>query len=369
MKNIKLLSPWYGKEEIEAATRVLNSQVTSMGLETYEFEKELKNFWGRNDIYVLTTNSCTAAIQLALQASGIGRGDEVLVPTLTFVATFQAVLATGAIPIPCDIQYDCFLDVEDAKNRITNKTKAIIPVTYAGIDQRILEVYEFAKKTSLVVIEDAAHSFGDKNIIQRAGILCFSFDAIKNISCTDGGAIVCSDSNLAARIKDIRLLGVLGDTDKRINGQRSWDFDVVEQGWRFHMNNLCAAIGRAQLAKFDQIASRRCKYAKMYYDAFNEIKFINLLPINFNTAVPHIFPIIVKDGLRNKFQHFLLNRGINCGIQYKPNHLLSLFKKKYNLPIAEKIYTELLSIPLHPLLTEEDVLYIIENIYDFIKTI
>ena len=365
---IKLSSPWYGSEECEAACRVLNSQVANMGKETQLFEQELKMFLGRQDAYIICVSSCTAALQLALQSVGIKQGDEVLVSTLTFVSTFQAIKALGAIPIPCDVSINTgFIDIEDIKRRITSKTRAIVPVLYGGIDDNIHEIYKIANEYNLSIVEDAAHSFGNKEIIKRNGILCFSFDAIKNLSCTDGGAIACSNIEIANRIKDLRLLGVLGDTKKRYLGQRSWDFDVIEQGWRYHMNNLCAAIGRAQLVKFDQISARRCKYAEMYLNGLNNINEMQLFPINIKTAVPHIFPVIIKNNKRNELQQYLLDNNIGSGVQYKPNHLLSYFNLGYNLPNAEWIYRHVLSIPLHPLLHTEDVEYIIETIRRFFK--
>ena len=362
---IKLSSPSYGELEIQAATRVLQSQVTSMGQETYLFEQELKQFFGRDDFEVLAVNSCTAALQLALQGVGVKSGDEVLVPTLTYVGTFQAVSALGAIPVPCDIDNECFIDVADAETRITSKTKAIIPVLYAGIDTNIDAVYEFAKKYNLNVIEDAAHSFGSKSIAMRNGIFCFSFDPIKNISCGSGGAIVSSDNDFINRVKDLRLLGVIGDTERRISGERSWDFDVTEQGWRYHMGNLCATIGRVQLSRIDFIRNTRCSIASRYIEELSDLKHVKLLSINYETAIPHIFPIIVNDYLRDDLKQYLLSKEIGCGVQYKPNHLLTYFNRGYFLPNAEKIYEQLLSIPLHPCLSNENVTKVIKTIKDW----
>lgn len=368
MKNIKLSSPWIGEEEIEAATRVLKSQVLNMGSETKEFEIELKKFWNRSDSNIACVNSCTAALQLAVQACGIKPGDEVLVPTYTFVSTFQAVKAAGAIPVPCDIDLDdAFISLDDAKKRLSKKTKAIIPVLFAGCDSKIERVYDFALENNLKIVEDAAHSFGDENIIKRNGILCFSFDAIKNLSCGDGGAIVTSDSQVFDIVKDARLLGVIGDTDARFNGKRTWDPEVQFQGWRYHMSNLNAAIGKAQLSKFSKISEKRKKFSGMYLDELSNIKDLKLFPINNKTAVPHIFPVIIQNGKRNELKQYLLENGIQSGVQYKPNHLLKFFNLGYALPNSEELYGKILSIPLHPMLSEDDVLFIIEKIKDFFK--
>lgn len=368
MRTIKLSSAYFGQEEINAVAKVLKSQVVNMGLETKLFEEELQLFFKRNESKVTCVQSCSAAIQLSVQALGISQGDEVLVPTFTFVSTFQAIKANGAIPVPCDIDLDDgFINLDDAKSRLNSKTKAIIPVLFAGCSSKIDKVYQFAEENNLKIIEDAAHSFGDENIAKRDGVLCFSFDPIKNISCGDGGCVLTSQNEITEKLKDMRLLGVIGDTEKRFNGLRSWDSDVKEQGWRLHMNNISAAIGRAQLKKFPQIRKLRQRNSKMLANSLIDIKNIQLLPINFKTAVPHIFPILVKNGKRDSLKNFLAEKGIETGIQYKPNHLLTYFNLGYDLPNAMKFYSEILSLPIHPLVSEEDIEYIIENIKLFFK--
>ena len=364
--NIKLSSAFFDQSEIDAVSRVLKSQVVNMGIETKLFEEELQTFFKRPDSKVTCVNSCTAAIQLSVQASGISSGDEVLVPTFTFVSTFQAIKANGATPIPCDIDLDDgFINLDDAKSRLTSKTKAILPVLFAGCSSKIEKVYQFAKENNLKIIEDAAHSFGDENIAKRDGILCFSFDPIKNISCGDGGCILTSQNEITEKLKDMRLLGVIGDTEKRFKGLRSWNSDVKEQGWRLHMNNISAAIGRAQLAKFSKIKELRQRNAAIYTNSLNDIRDTQLLPINFKTAVPHIFPILVQNGKRDLLKNFLAEKGIETGIQYKPNHLLTYFNLGYDLPNSMEFYSKILSLPIHPLISEEDIEYVVQNIQDF----
>ena len=368
MKKIKLSSAYFGEEEIEAVARVLRGQVVNMGEEVKLFEEELHKFFGREDSKVTCVHSCSAALQLSVQACDIGRGDEVLVPTLTFVSTFQAIKANGATPVPCDIdQDDGFIDLSDAESRITSKTIAIIPVLFAGCSSKIDTVYQFAKAHGLKVIEDAAHCFGDEEIAKRDGVLCFSFDPIKNISCGDGGCILTSQNQVTERLKDMRLLGVIGDTEKRFTGKRSWNADVKEQGWRLHMNNIAAAIGRAQLAKFPEIRRLRQRNACMYLENLNDIEEIQLFPINAKTAVPHIFPIIVRNNKREALKNYLADAGIETGIQYKPGHLLSYFNMGYSLPNAEKLYSEILSLPVHPWVSESDMEYIISKIREFFR--
>ena len=362
MKTIKLSSSWLGEGEIQNVKRVMMSQSINMGMETKRFEEALCDFFGGQK-HVSCTGSCTAALHLALQCNDIKKGDEVLVPTYTFIATFQAIKATGATPVPCDVDLDDgFLNIDDATARCNSKTKAILPVLFAGCSAKIDRVYEFAKSRSIKVIEDAAHCFGDENISKRDGTLCFSFDPIKNITCISGGAVLTSDQELAQRINDARLLGVMGDTEARYRGERSFDAQTEAQGWRYHMNDVEAAVGLAQLEKFEQIKNLRQKYANMYIKALGSLESIKLFPINTKTAVPHIFPIIIANKKRDALRKHLLQHGISTGIQYKPNHLLEYFQMGYDLPNSVWLFENIISLPLHPLLSDDDVEYIIDKI-------
>jgi dTDP-4-amino-4,6-dideoxygalactose transaminase len=365
---IKLSSASVGAAEKEAACRVLDSQVLNMGSEVHAFEKELKEFFGKDFLEVICVHSCTAALQISVWAKGVSPCDEVLVPSYTFISSFQAVSALGAIPIPTDVDTDDgFMNVDDMYRRITKKTKAIMPVLFAGCGgDKIQKIYDIAHERKIAVIEDAAHSFGDETIANRAGTLCFSFDPIKNITCSDGGCILTNDDELYEKAKDARLLGVIGDTEARFQGKRSWDCDTTHQGWRLHMNNICAAIGRAQLSRFNsELGKARKEYSNMYIEKLRDIDDIVLFPLNTRTAVPHIFPIIVKNNKRDALKSFLLEKGIETGIQYKPNHLLTKFNAGYSLPNAEWLYRNMLSIPLHPRLSLDDTSYVVEKISEF----
>ena len=362
--SMRLSSPHLGNEEKEAVCRVMDSQVINMGLETREFEKELYAFFGKDDANVICVNSGSAALHLALQVTGIEHGDEVLVPTFTYIATFQSVSATGATPIPIDIeQKNGFINLSDAKNRITKNTKVILPVLFAGCGVKELDdVYEFAEQYNLRVVVDAAHCFGDNRVIRDTGFTCFSFDSIKNITCADGGCIVTCEKEHAEKLKDLRLLGVIGDTDKRFAGTMSWDPDVTDQGWRYHMNNISAAIGRAQLKKFEKFKKIRCKYARMYQQSLPYCSF----PFD-EYVVPHKYPIVVNENKRDALRDFLAQNNIPTGVQYKPNHLFTKFNLGYALPNAEQLYKKILLLPLHTMLTEEDVSFVIEKVLEFYK--
>ena len=262
-KVIRLSKSCLNDAEKQAVMRVLDREFLGMGDEVRQFEEELSLFFGRTAVCVSTG---TAALHLALQASGVGPGDEVLVQSLTYVASFQAISATGAIPTACEVSPATLcIDLNDAKKKLTSKTKAIMPVHYAGGVGNLDEIYAFAKENNLKVIEDAAHAFGTTFKGNKVGsfgnISCFSFDGIKNLTSGEGGCIVTDDQEVLSKVMDSRLLGVEKDTEKRFSSQRSWSFNVVGQGWRYHMSNIMAAIGIEQLKNFDQVADKRIKLA------------------------------------------------------------------------------------------------------------
>lgn len=359
-----------GSLELEALARVIEAGYLGMSVEVQAFEKELADYIGDNR-EVVCVNTGTSALHLAVQACGVGIGDEVLIPSLTFVASFQAVSAVGARPVPCEIDpITGFLDVNDAEKRITPFTKAIMPVHYASNFEGIEKIYQLAAKHNLRVIEDAAHSFGGTYKNKRIGavgdVLCFSFDGIKNVTCGEGGAVVTGDPVIAEKVRDARLLGVEKDTEKRFSGQRSWDFDVTEQGWRYHMNDIMAALGRTQLKRFPEFALRRQKIAKYYQKFFSQYPEIRLLSINYDQVVPHIFPILIEKGSRDELRNILQENNIQNGTHYKPNHLLTKYKTTYSLPCAEDFYNKVITIPLHTLLTDEQVMKVCEVISKWI---
>ena len=371
IENIRLSRSNVGKEELLLIESVINNGYLGIGSFVKEFEKRIKSFL-QTDKEVICVNSGTAALHLALQALGINPGDEVLVPSVTYVATYQAISASGAIPISCDVlRKNMFLDLEDAKKRLTNKTRVIMPMHYGGSSEEVQNIYDFANDNGLRVIEDAAHSFGSsrgkKMIGSEGDIICFSFDGIKNITCGEGGAIVTGDKNVLEKVKDSRLLGVKKDTEQRYQGKRSWDFDVEEQGWRYHMSNINAAIGLAQIDS----CLEKFRYKKLISDEYirrlKDKDEIELLDIFSENTVNHIFPILVNSNLRDKLKEFLLNSNIETGIHYQPNHKLSFYKTEYQLPVSEELSSRIISLPFHSLLTLSELNYIVEKIICFFE--
>jgi dTDP-4-amino-4,6-dideoxygalactose transaminase len=371
-KEIRLSKSCLSDREKQAVMGVLDREFLGMGNEVQQFEKDLTSFFGRQALCVATG---TAALQLALQAAEIGMGDEVLVQSLTYVASFQAISATGAKPIACDIDPEVFsLDWKDAETRLTSKTKAIMPVHYSGGVGFLDEIYEFANKHGLRVIEDAAHAFGTKYHGKKVGgfgdISCFSFDGIKNITSGEGGCIVTDDEEVLRKVRNARLLGVEKDTEKRYAGERSWNFDVEFQGWRFHMSNIMAAIGIEQLKRFSKTAKIRQSLAIQYDKLLLGHSTIIPLKRDYISVVPHIYVVrILKPLDRKNIQMKLLEQGIQTGIHYQPNHKLSLYRNVSSQPLSftEQVHSELLTLPLHPELTFSDVEFICMNLKHFVN--
>jgi dTDP-4-amino-4,6-dideoxygalactose transaminase len=369
---VRLSRSTVGVEEQQALAEVIAEGYLGMGRFTQRFEQELTEYFGgAREVVCVSTG--TAALQLALQSVGVGAGDEVLVPGLTFVASYQAISATGAKPVACEVHRENgFLDAADAARRITPRTRAIMPVHYASIAPGLPAIYQLARERGLRVVEDAAHSFGCSVDGKRVGVdgdvVCFSFDGIKNITCGEGGAIVTSDARAAARARDARLLAVEKDTEKRYSGDRSWDFEVTDQGWRYHLSNLLAAIGSAQLKKLPQFAARRQALLQRYRADLGGVAGCAPLQPADPGLVPHIFVLRVFDGRREALLAALRGEGIECGLHYKPNHLLKRFRTDYSLPNVEALCGEVVSLPMHASLTDVEQARVVDVVRRFLKS-
>lgn len=359
-----------GASEAEAVRRVIEEDgYLGMGAETRRFEEELAAWLGVEPWQVITTNTGTAALTLAVDSLFAdsrlpergGALPKILVPSLTFVASFQAIVAAGCQPVACDVLPQTgTLDLRDAERRLDGDVVAIMPVHYASNPWHLDDVYDFARHKGLRVIEDAAHAFGCRHHGRKIGsfgdLVCFSFDGIKNITSGEGGCLVAFDRESAQRAADARLLAVEGDTRSRYAGTRTWTPDIKRLGWRFHLSNIMAAIGRVQLARLEpEFIPARRELAARYAAQLGDVPHLALLetdPADF--IVPHILPVRVLDGRKDAFKEALAARGIPTGVHYKPNHLHSFFAAP-SLPVCERLYAELVTLPLHPGLSHEDV--------------
>ncbi|MGH2459419.1 MAG: DegT/DnrJ/EryC1/StrS family aminotransferase, partial [Chloroflexota bacterium] len=371
-KLIKVSRGCLGDEELAEVREAFAYGYFGHAAKVEELEAALAAYLGAE--HVVATNTGTSALHLALAALGIGEGDEVLVPSLTFVASFQAIRATGATPVPCDVQPDTLLmDLEDAAARITPRTRALMPVHYAGAPCDLQGLRAIASRHGLRLVEDAAHAFGSTYQGRRIGSFgdatCFSFDSIKNITCGEGGAVACGDRALADLMRRKRTLGIdrrpPADPADRPSGMT---FEVATAGFRYHMSNINAAIGLAQLRKADAFIARRREICRQYDRAFSGLAGLAPLRVNYDETAPHIYVIRVKDGRRDALMRDLREEGIETGINYVPNHLHPLFRWEGRpLPETERAFGEILTLPLHVELTPSDVAEIIERVRGFVR--
>jgi len=368
---IKVSRGCLGDEELLALRSVFEGGYFGAGREVATFEEQLRSYLSVE--HVVTTTNGTAALHLALDALGIGAGDEVIVPSLTYAASFQAIECSGATPVACDVcPNTLLLDISDVERRITAKTRAVMPVLYAGqpCDMDLLQ--GLASRYGLRIIEDAAHAFGSTYRGRKVGsfgdITCFSFDSIKNITCGEGGAIICRNGSFANLLRQKRSLGIRRGSDAALK-TRGWDFDIDTRGFRYHMGNINAAIGSVQLKRVEEFIERRRTIARRYDAALHRLPAVQPLCIDYVVTAPHIYVIRVKDGRRDELMKFLDRHGIETGINYAPNHLHSYFKREnLILPEAEKAYQEILTLPLHCDLSDSDVEEVINCVRNYFQT-
>lgn len=371
MSTMRLSRSIVGEAEAQAVSRVITDiGYLGMGSEVQALETELAGYLGTKPDEVTCVNTGTAALHLAVLAA-VPTGSEVLVPSLTYVASFQAIRMAGSEPVACDVLLKTgTIDLKDAETRLTPRTKAIMPVHYASNPGDLEATYAFAHKHGLRVIEDAAHAFGNtykgKKIGGFGDIVCFSFDGIKNITCGEGGAIVSRDPVVNNIVRDARLLSVEHDTEKRYAGSRSWEFDVKRIGYRYHMSNIMAALGRAQLPRLDkEFAPARRNLSRLYRERLAQTPDIAFFEADLNEIIPHIQPVRVLNNKKNTLITHLESKGIPTGIHYKPNHLLSFFGHgRVSLPVTEQLAAELVTLPLHPGLNDREVHWICDEIME-----
>jgi perosamine synthetase len=302
---------------------------------------------------------------------GIKAGDEVIVPSLTFCATIQAITALGAIPVFCEVhEEDLNINIADVKKRITKKTKAIICVHYCGNACDMDSLLQIGKEHNLLIVEDAAHAFGSsykgKKIGSFGDVTCFSFDPIKNLTTGEGGAVVLSNNDVAEEIRRKRILGIDKDTWHRYRNERSWFYEVTTQGYRYHMSNINAAIGLAQMKKFDSFVKKKKAIVKKYDDAFKNLKGLRLLELNLEETAPFTYITRVLDGKRDIAMEFLKTKGVGTGVHYIANHIQPFFSKYSTpLPVTDKLWKEILTLPLYFDMSDADVDLVIQSVKEF----
>jgi perosamine synthetase len=366
---ISVSRPSINCEELEEIKKVFKTGWLGLGSVVFEFENKIKEYLGVKN--VIAVNSGTSALHLALDAFGIKEGDEVIVPSLTFCSSIQVITALKAIPVFCEVDPDTLnIDINDVRKKISSKTKAIMPVHYCGNACDIDNLLDIRNENDILIIEDAAHAFGSsykgKKIGSFGDVTCFSFDPIKNITCGEGGAVVLSDEAVAEEIRRKRILGIDKDTWHRYKNERSWFYEVVTQGYRYHMSNINAAIGLAQLGKIEKFIERKRNIVKKYNESFRDIRGIKILKWNEDETAPFTYIIRIVDGNRDALMEFLKSKGVGSGIHYIANHIQPFFLPfSLPLPITDKVWKEILTLPLYYDMMDSDIEQVINSIIEF----
>ena len=349
--------------------KVFDSAWLGMGSTVFEFEEALKQFLGVK--HVIAVNTGTSALHIALAGFGIGPGDEVVIPSITFAACVQAILAQGATPVFAESHEDTLLiDVDDVERCLTPRTRAVMPVHYCGSPCDLDRLTAMAKARDFFVIEDAAHAFGSdykgKKIGSHGHAACFSFDPIKNITTGEGGAVALSDDATAEQIRRLRILGIDKDTWHRYKNTRTYFYEVVCPGFRYHMPNFCAAVGLEQLKKLTGFMEKRRAICRRYDAAFRPLGWLKPLTVDYATVAPHIYIVRVAAARRDEFMNSLRERGVGTGLHYIANHIQPFFQKYASrpLPRAERLWQEIVTLPLHCALTDADVETVIAAVLD-----
>jgi len=371
---IPVFKPLIEAEEMEAARKALELGWLGMGSFVGEFERKLQDYVSPDRGYVVALSTGHAALHLGLLLMGVDAGDEVITPSFNNTADFQAILATGAKPVFCDVEDATLcIDLQKAEELVSPRTKAIIVMDYDCILCDHDKVAEFAKRHKIRVLHDAAHAFGSKYKGKKVGsfsdMTMFSFDPVKTITCIDGGALIVRTEEERARLHSMRLVGMGQAANVMYTNNRAWTYDVATIGFRYHMANLHAAIGLAQLAKIDRISQARRNICRQYNSLLANLPNVRPPETDFHDVVPFLYYIRVSGGMRDALRSYLFDRGIDTGIHWQPGHTFSLFKdcKKGDLTVTEALSGQILSLPLHSDMSAKMVIRIAEAIASFIK--
>ncbi len=363
----------FGTEEETAVLDVLRSRWLTMGGVTQSFEKEFAEMVGSR--HAIAVNNATAALHLACLACGIGPGDEVIVPSLSFVATANAVLYTGATPVFADVvsEQDLTISIQSIENCLTEKTRAIIVMHYGGYACDMPSIMAFAKQHGLAVIEDAAHAAGaaleGRGLGSWGQVGCYSFFSNKNMTTGEGGMLVTDDDEIADKLRNLRSHGMTAMTWERHKGH-AWSYDVTALGYNYRIDEIHSAIGRVQLAKLAHNNARRAQAVAQYHDLLQELVPSVSVPFQAHRGLSsyHILPILLPKGRdRLAFMESMKASRIQTSIHYPPIHKFSAYAEvvqstRAPLPVTEEVVAREVTLPLYPGLSENDVLTVVQAV-------
>ncbi|WP_128003277.1 DegT/DnrJ/EryC1/StrS family aminotransferase [Piscinibacter defluvii] len=363
--------PEIGEEEIAEVVDTLRSGWVTTGPKTRRFETDFAAWLGAPGLHAMAVNSATAGLHLALEALGIGPGDEVITTTHTFTATAEVVRYLGADVVLVDIDPATLcIDAAAAERAITPRTKALIPVHYAGLAADMTALLALAQRHGLKVVEDAAHALPTTHRGALVGTLAsdatvFSFYANKTITTGEGGMVVTRDAALAQRIKVMRLHGISRDAFDRFTAKvPSWYYEVVAPGFKYNLTDIAAALGLHQLRRAEAFQRRRAELAAAYDEALRDLPLLRPpRPPAGDTHAWHLYVVRLADGARiarDAFIEALYAAGIGCSVHYIPLHLQPYWRERYGLrpeqfPHSQHAYERMLSLPFYTRMTEADV--------------
>ena len=370
-------------EDIEAVVKCLRSEWLTTGPLVREFEDALASFCGAQ--YAVTVSSGTAGLHTLISAMGIKKGDEVIVPAITFVATANAVLFQGAMPVIADIDPETLLiDPKDVERKITERTKAVIAVDYGGQPCDYDELLKICNKHNIYLISDACHALGAQYRDNYMGTFgkgaVFSFHPVKHITTCEGGAIVTNDRDIYERSLMFRNHGI--DIDFRQRQKRTtYDYNMVMLGWNYRLSDVQCALGLSQLRRLRAWIEKRRYLAGLYREllkGIEEVAPLVELPYRINSF--HLFVIkLLPHGLRDEVFQFMRRQGIGVNVHYKPIHQHKFYQEYYKeyypneklhdiAPNADKVSAQILTLPLYPALNDQDIKYVVEVLKDAIKS-
>ncbi len=369
----------YGRQyiddkDIHAVVDVLKSDYLTTGPKVNEFEKRVADYVGAK--YAVAVNSGTAALHIACMAAGIKAGDEVITSPITFAASSNCVLYCGGTPVFADIDDTYNIDPNEIEKKITDKTKAIIPVHYTGQPCDMDRIIGIAKKHNLIVIEDAAHALGacykGRMIGNISDMTCFSFHPVKPITTGEGGMVVTNDEELYKKLLLFRSHGITRDEDLMTENQGGWYYQQIELGYNYRITDISCALGLSQMDKLDNFLTRRREIAEVYDKAFARMKGIKI-PYQLESTVSgwHLYMIWVEPSRRRELFEDLRQGGIGVNVHYIPVYKHPYYQRNgYEgccCNKAERFYAGAISLPIHPSLAKEEQEYVIQRIKRFLE--
>ena len=375
---VPFFSPWITKEDKIAVLNALDSVLLTDGPKLHQFEAAFAKFTGAK--YAIGVSNATSALHLSLKAIGIEKGDEVIVPDITFVATANAVVLSGAIPVFADIEKETMnISVDSIKKKIRSKTKAILPVHFAGKSCDILKINKIAKENNLKIIEDCAHAIGTtynkKHVGNFGSAGCFSFYPTKNITTIEGGMVITNSKDVAKYVMSARNHGLTKTLIQRYSHGKPWDYNVDESGYNYRLDEIRSALGFSQLKRIKKLNELRKRKFEYYNKRLKGIK--HLITPTSSSNTDHAYHLYIarvekNDKIsRDELFKQLLQSGISTSVHYKPLHKFTTFSKFRNsvndLKNSEQMYDEIISLPFYPNMSKKQQDYVIDSIIRIMK--